>query len=230
MTFTDDLTLVLDLLVLVTVAVFYTGLTVWVSMRRDDRLRANTHLRGGATLLGLLGGLLLIIAIWGELTWPLSATTPSGSNALAAYDILFFDSLFLLAFLLIAFAVAVRQKLPTHFVGLLAAVAGIGIVFYGYRAWTLSLTLEPLETLLLFLGFGAVAVGSYPITLYLDWFVVGPTTPGVDPLPSDPLPRPRYRLMWNLLLGAFLLFVLLAGIAAIWYGYDTAWSHLASPP
>jgi uncharacterized membrane protein len=227
MTFLDDLTLVLDLLILVACVVFYTGFMVWLEMRRKDRVRAYSHLRSGAILLGSFGAILGLIALWGEFTWPLSVVV-NGTNVLAAYDLLFFDTLTMLAFLLVSFAIAVHFRLPTHFVGMLGVVIGASIVYYGYRAWTLSLTLDPLETLLLFLGFGAVAIGTYPILLYVDWFVVGPSVPGADPLPSDP--TPRYPLMWNLLIGAFLLLVVLAGVAALFYGFDSAWAHLAAPP
>jgi hypothetical protein len=51
---------------------------------------------------------------------------------------------------------------------------------------------------------------------------------GVAPLPSDSTPRSHG--MWTLFLGLFLLVVILAGIAALFYGFDTAWAHLASPP
>jgi uncharacterized membrane protein len=111
---------------------------------------------------------------------------------------------------------------------MLGVVIGFGIMYYGYRGYTLSLTEEPFETLLLFLAFGGVAVLSYPVTLFLDWFVVGPAIPGVDPLPSGP--TPRYPKMWTVLLGLFMVVVILAGIAALFYGFDTAWAHLASPP
>jgi putative membrane protein len=231
MTFIDDLALVLDLLILVAVAVFYTGFMVWLEMHRKDPLRAQSHLRMGAILLGGLGAVLGLIALWGEFTWPLNVTVPvngTPTNVLAAYDLLFFDALLMLAFLLIAFAIAVLYRLPTHMVGVLGVVIGGGIIYYGYRAWTLSLTEEPFDTLLLFLGFGAVAIGSYPISLYLDWFVVGPTTPGADPMPSDA--RPRYPILWNVLIGIFLVLVILAGVAALYYGYDTAWAHLGAPP
>jgi len=227
MTFTDDLTLVLDLLILVACTVFYTGFMVWFEMRRKDRLRAHTHLREGAIVMGSLGAVLGIIALWGEFTWPLSLPI-MGSNVLAAYDLLFFDSLLLLSFLLVSFAIAVNLRLPTHFVGMLGVVIGFGVIYYGYRGYTLSLTLEPLETLLLFLGFGGIAVLSYPVTLYLDWFVVGPIVPGADPMPSDS--TPQIPMMWNVLLGLFLVVVILAGIAALFYGFDTAWAHLAAPP
>ncbi len=227
MTFTDDLALILDLLILVAVAVFYTGFLVWLSMRRHDRARALTQLQGGALLLGGLGVILGLFALWGEFTWPLSLII-GGNNVLAAYDILFFDSLTMIAFILIAFGLAVRYHFPTHFVGVLAAISGAGILYYGYRAYTLSLTLEPLETFLMFIAFGALGILSYPATLYLDWFVVGPEYKNVDPVPSDP--TPRYPWMWTALLGLFMLVVVLAGVAVLLYGFNTAWAHLGSPP
>jgi len=30
--------------------------------------------------------------------------------------------------------------------------------------------------------------------------------------------------------GVFLVLVFLAGVAALFYGYDAAWKHLATPP
>ena len=141
---------------------------------------------------------------------------------------LFFAMLVLLGFLLVAFSLAVRLKFPTHMVGMLGAVIGLGVLFYGVRAYQLNLTKEPFETLLMYLAFGGVAIMSYPATLFVDWFVVGPSVPGADPLPSPP--TPNYPWIWRILLGLFLLAVILAGLAAVFYGIDAAWGHLASPP
>jgi putative membrane protein len=227
MTFTDDLTLVLDLLILVTVVAFYTGVMAWFEMGRNDRVRALSHLKEGTFLLGCLGGLLGIIALWGEFTWPLGLVI-GGTNVLGAYDLLFFDSLVLLAFVLVSFAIAVQLKRPTHMVGLVAGIAGGAILFYGYRAYNLSLTLDPLPTFFLFLGFGVLAIAVYPVSLYIDWFVVGPTEPSAEPLPSSPVAK--YPWMWRVFLGGFLLLVFLSGVAALYYGYNTAWAHLGAPP
>ncbi|MGA8302548.1 MAG: DUF981 family protein [Thermoplasmata archaeon] len=227
MTFTDDLTLVLDLLILVTVVTFYTGVMVWFEMRRNDHVRALSHLKEGTFLLGCLGALLGLIALWGEFTWPLGLVV-NGTNVLAAYDLLFFDSLVMLAFVLVSFAIAVQLKRPTHMVGLVAGIAGGAILFYGYRAYNLSLTLDPLPTFFLFLGFGVLAIAVYPISLYIDWFVVGPTDPGAEPVPSAQ--SPKYPWMWRVFLGGFLLLVFLAGVASLYYGYNTAWAHLGAPP
>jgi uncharacterized membrane protein len=223
MTFVDDLTLVLDLLILVTCAIFYTGAMVWFEIRRKDPVRANAHLRAGAMMIGLLGGLLGVFSVWGELAWPITGFPGAGS-----YDLFFYDVLILLSLLLIAFALAVRYRFPTHMIGMLGVIIGLGVLFYGVRAYQLSLTENPFETLLLYMAFAGVAILSYPATLFVDWFVVGPTVPGADPLPSPPMPN--YPWIWRVLLSGFMLLIVLAGVAAVFYGIDAAWAHLASPP
>lgn len=223
MTFVDDLTLILDLLILLCATIFYTGALVWFEQRRKDPLRANNSLRAGAVLIGLLGVLIGIFSVWGELDWPIT-----GFPGAQSYDLFFYDPLILLSLLLIAFAVAVRMRLPTHFVGMLSVVIGLGVLFYGVRAYQLSLTKDPLETLLMYMAFGGTAILAYPVTLFVDWFVVGPTVPGADPLPSSP--TPDYPWIWRILLGLFMAVVILAGVAAVLYGIDAAWAHLASPP
>jgi uncharacterized membrane protein len=223
MAFIDDLSIVIDLLILLCAAVFYTGALVWFEFRRKDPVRAYAHLRGGAVLIGLMGAIIGLFAVWGELTWPIS-----GFPTALSYDLFFFDVLILLSLLLIAFALMIRMRLPTHFVGMFSVVIGLGVLFYGFRAYQLNLTLDPLETLLLYMAFGAVAILVYPATLFIDWFVIGPQVPGSDPLPSPP--TPNYPWLWRVLLGLFLLAVVLAGIAAVWYGIDIVWGHLASPP
>jgi putative membrane protein len=221
MTFIDDLTLILDLLVLVTVLVFYTGFCVWFEYRRKDLDRANTHLRGGAAMLALIGGAIGIVALWGELTWPIPA-------AYGPYDLFFFDPLFLLALILVGFALAVWKGFPTHMVGIVSAVSGCGIIYYGIRGYMLGVTQDPLETLLLYLSLGAVAIAAFPATLFVDWFIVGPKNPSAAPLPSEPVPA--YPRIWYFLVGGFLVLVVLAGIASVAYGFTAAWAHLASPP
>lgn len=223
MPFIDDLGLILDLLIIVCAAVFYTGTMVWFELSRKDLVRANSHLREGSVVLGLLGGIIGAIAIWGELTWPFGFVAP-----LSSYNPFFFDPLLLLALVLVSFALAVRMHLPTHFVGMVGVIVGMCIAFYGTRGYQIGLTKDPLETFLMFLAFAAVSIGSYPATLYIDWFVVGPTVPGADPLTSQP--TPAYPRLWWILLGLFMFLVVLAGVAVVIYGIDTAWSHLSGPP
>lgn len=232
MTFIDDLSVITDLLILVPCLVFYTGFLVWLNMRKDDLPKAQASLRQGGTLLGIVGAIIGVLALWGEMTWPLNFTLPNGDNVLASYDLFFFDMLLLLAVVLISFAIAVNLRLPTHFVGMMGVVIGFGVGFYGYRGYTMSpaLTLDPLETFLLYVAFAATSILSYPATLYVDWFVTGPTNPASAPLASDPKPRAQYRMMWNVLLAIFLLAAAGAALAAVAYGFDIGWAHLAAPP
>jgi len=223
MAFIDDLTLILDLLILVTVVIFYTTLTVWFQFYRKDSVRAVSHLKEGALIIGLLGLILGFFAVWGEVTWPIT-----GFPTALSYDLFFFDVLIMLSLVLVAFAVTVRMHLPTHFVGMLGVITGLGVLFYGFRAYQLNLTLEPFQTLLMYMAFGAMAILSYPVTLFVDWFIVGPSVPGADPLPSPP--RPAYPKMWAVLIGAFMLMVFLSGLAAVLYGISSAWAHIAAPP
>ncbi len=219
MGFIDDLTLVLDLLILMAATVFYTGFFVWYHSRKMDTARAASHLREGAFIMTILGATIGVIAFWGELNWPLPG----------AYNLYFFDPLLLLAFLTVAFGLTVLFRLPSHFVGMLGVVIGLGVMYYGVRAeYYLKLTQDPIETLLLYLGFGGVAILSYPATLYVDWFVTGRQNASVTPLASAP--TPAYPRLWAILLGLFIVMVVLAGIAAAAYGLNAAWGHLENPP
>lgn len=116
-------------MIILTSAVFYTGVMVWFEVRRRDGARALSHLQFGALMIGLLGALVGIFSVWGEKTWPITGFPGAGS-----YDLFFFDVLVLLSFLLIAFALAVRLRYPTHMVGMMGVIIGLGVLFYGVRA------------------------------------------------------------------------------------------------
>lgn len=212
--FIDPLTLILDLLVLVAVAVFYTGALVWWDARRTRIEAAHASLRAGGAVLGLLGAILLAIGLWGEIAWPLPGS----------YNLLFFDSIVMLAFVLLAFAALALWGLPTSFAGIVSLVAGAGVIYYGWSGYQLGLTKSPIEMFLLYLAFGAAGILAFPATLYADMFVIGPFRSGL----GNAVPRPT--ALWTGLVGLFMLVLVLAGIAAIIFGFNTAWAHLASPP
>ena len=214
----DNLSIIVDLLIVLTVAVFYTGALVWFNFRRKDLDRAEKSLREGAWLIGFLGLLIGIFGIWAETTFPLT----EGSSAV--YNIFFFDPLVLLAFLAIAFAVLVTFRLPTHFIGFMGVIVGTGVLYYAIHGYQLGLTKDPFETLLLYCAFGALAILLYIPTLFIDWFVVGPRVPSVQPIASSP--TPAYPRMWMGLLGFFMVVVFLAGLAAVLYGFSIVWSHV----
>lgn len=211
----DNISLIVDLLILAAVTVFYTGFYVWFNFRRKDLDRAATGLRGGAFVLIMLAAVAGIVALWGELTFPL----------FGSYNVFFFDPLALFALLIGAFGLAVWFRLPTSFVGVFGVVVGCGIMLYGVRAYQLGLTSDPLETLLLYLAFGALAIGSIVPTLFVDWFIMGPKFPNVQPIASTE--TPEYPRMWTALLGAFMALTFLAGLAAMFYAFSIVWAHLA---
>ena len=77
---------------------------------------------------------------------------------------------------------------------------------------------------MMYLAFGAVAILLYIPTLFVDWFIVGPRVPSVQPIASSATPaNPR---MWTGLLGLFLAVTVFAGITAILYGFSTVWTHV----
>ncbi len=211
MAFIDNLGFELDALVLVTAVVFYTGIWIWWNQSRKRPTQAVHHLRGGAVLLGILGGFLTMLGFWGEFTWPLPAS----------YNLLFYDPTILVGILLLGFWATVWAGVPTQYVGVVGVVSGAGVIYYGARAYILSLTQEPLEMFLMYLAFGALAVLSYPATLFLDWYVT-PTDPE-----STAAPVPT---VWKLALAVFLAMAVLAGVASILMGFSTVWSHLAKAP
>ena len=211
----DNLSLVVDLLILVAVAVFYTGFMVFFNYWRKDLDRAQAALREGATLLLILAAVVGIIGLWGEMTFPL----------FGSYNTLFFDPLVMLAIMIGSFGLAVWLRLPTHFVGALGVVIGSGVIYYGARAYQLPLTQNPLETFLLYLAFGALAIGTLIPTLFVDWYIVGPKNPNVQPTASPP--TPEYPGLWTVLLSGYLGVTFLAGLAALFYGFSIAWAHLS---
>ncbi len=211
----DNISLIVDLLILATVAVFYTGFYVWFNFRRKDLDRAVTGLREGALLLVIVAFITGIIALWGEITFPLPGS----------YNVFFFDPLGLFALLIGAFGLAVWFRLPTSFVGVFGVVVGSGVILYGARAYQLHLTMDPLETFLLYVAFGALAIASLVPALFIDWFIIGPKVPNVQPIPSTE--TPAYPRMWTALLGAFMALTFLAGLAAMLYAINIVWAHLA---
>ncbi len=211
MAFIDNLGFELDSLILVTAIVFYTGVWIWWHHSRHESGPAVQHLRGGAVLLGILGGFLTLLGFWGEFTWPLPAS----------YNLLFYDPTILVGILLLGFTATVWTNVPTQYVGVVGVVAGAGVIYYGARAYLLGLTTEPLEMFLMFLAFGALGVLSYPATLFLDLYV----TPAAHGTTAAPI-----GTIWKLALAVFLAMAVLAGVAAILMGFNTVWSHLAKAP
>lgn len=166
MTFIDNLALVQVLLLLGAAILAYGGVLSWWAIRTNRPKTLRSVLRGVAVPVGALGAVTTVLALWGEMTWPFPAS-------MAGYNILFFDTLLLFGLVLLAYAVSAYLGARLQYVGLFALVAGSVTAFYGWIGYTATpaFTKEPFDTLLLYLGFGAAGVFSFPATLIVDYYL-----------------------------------------------------------
>ncbi len=259
-TFVDDLALVQVLLALVASVLAYAGVRVWWALRTNDPEGLRGVLRGAAVPMAGLGLVALVLALWGEMTWPFLS-----SDGLGGYNIFFFDPIVLLGIVLVSYAATVVLSAKLQYVGLIAFVAGAVTMFYGYTGYTASpaFTKDPLDTLLLYLAFGAAGLFALPASIVVDYFLgasdagrvpfafaigrsqrrgtglgtraVQPVVPAVDVASNaaeDRTESTTFRVpAWaQALVLLFPVFVALAGIAAFWYFGVTLPGHLGSGP
>ncbi len=259
-TFVDDLALVQVLLALVASVLAYAGVRVWWAIRTNDPQGLRSVLRGTAVPMAGLGLVALVLALWGEMTWPFLA-----SDGLGGYNIFFFDPIVLLGIVLLSYAATVVLSAKLQYVGLVAFVAGAVTMFYGYTGYTASpaFTKDPLDTLLLYLAFGAAGVFALPASIVVDYFLgtsdagrvpfafaigrpqrrstglgtraaqpIVPPVAGVPHSSEEEASSATFRFpAWaQVLVLLFPVFVALAGIAAFWYFGVTLPGHLGSGP
>jgi putative membrane protein len=226
MTFVDTLAFQLFSLAFVSGLLFYSGIVGYVTYLRYGPRRTLEHLRGQAVPLGGIGVIIAAIGLWGEIVWPLPGP----------YNILFFDPYVLLGTVLIAFAITVLFRWRTQYVGLLAAFTGLLSIYYGANAYNLGLTKEPLAMFLLYIAMGGTAVFTFPVTLWLDRYVITPVS-SPDPASGSPSSASQSIAQMTsevrVLFGLFLLFLLFAAgsaIAALWIGGGALPQHLTAAP
>ncbi len=166
--FIDDLAFVEVLIAFVAALCAYAGFLAWWAIRENDAPALRSVLRGLAVPLGGAGAVAIAVALWGEMTWPFLA-----SDGLGGYNIFFFDPLLLLGIVLLAYTVSVFANVKLQFFGLLALIAGAVVIFYGYTGFTASpaFTKDPLDTLLMYLAFGASGVATFPVTVVVDYYL-----------------------------------------------------------
>jgi len=174
MTFVDDLALVEVLIGLVAVLFCYVGVWCWYAIRTNDLKLLKDTLKSSAVPVGGVGAFTLLLAAWGEMTWPF-AVTVAGSNVLAGYNIFFLDVLSLFGIVCVAYAISAYFGRQLHQVGLLALVAGVVTAFYGYVGYNLAPSLQytkdPWDTFLLYGAFGAAALAAFPAALITDYYL-----------------------------------------------------------
>jgi len=256
--FVDDLALVEVLLVLVGAVLAYSGVRVWWAARsgRPDEVRR--VLRGTAIPIGIVGATTLVIALWGEMTWPFLT-----SDGMGGYNIFFFDPMLLCGFVLLAFAVSALLSAKMQYVGVFAMVAGAATIFYGWSGYTANpqFTKEPFDTLLLYSGFGLAGLMALPSSAAVDYYLAKAeagasawavsdsitfTSPArwgsraVQPLvppgnktedaPTVPAVVTRMPRVLQVLVLVFPVAMALAGIAALWFFGTTLPGHLGNGP
>ncbi len=185
--FIDNLALVEVLIAFVAALCAYAGLRAWWAIRQNDAHGLRAILKGAAVPLGATGVVTLAIALWGEMTWPFLT-----SDGLGGYNIFFFDPLLLLGVVLLAYAVSVYAQAKLQYFGLLALIAGAVVMFYGYTGYTATpaFTKDPLDTLLMYLAFGATGIAVFPATVVVDYYL-GAVDSGKVPFSSGRrAPRP----------------------------------------
>jgi uncharacterized membrane protein len=256
-TFIDDLALVEILLALVAAIFAYAGVLIWWAIRQNDPKGVRGVLRGVSVPLGLSGGATLLLALWGEMTWPFLA-----SDHLAGYNIFFFDPMVLLGLVLVGYSVSILLSAKLQYIGLFALISGGATAFYGWTGYTANpaFTKDPFDTLLLYTGFAAAGIFAFPATIVMDYFLgasdsgkqpfafaqsrsrssrirfgtraAQPVVPGTAPSsPASPAAESvTYTVpAWvQVILLLFPVFVGLAAIASFWYFGTTLPGHLGA--
>jgi len=168
MAFIDDLALVLVLLVFAGTVLTYLGLSGWWAMRKNDAKGLKNAMKAAAIPVGGVGVVMLLIAMWGEMTWPF----PS-SFGMAGYNIFFIDVMVIFGLVMVGFALTAYYSINFQFMGLFALVAGAITIFYAYTAYNASaaFTKDPFETYLLYLSFGVAGIAAFPAGVIVDLYL-----------------------------------------------------------
>jgi len=251
-TFIDDLALVEVLLLLIAAVLAYAGVRVFWAIRQDRPDDVRRILQGSAVPVAGLGLTTLLLALWGEMTWPFLA-----SDGLAGYNIYFFDPMVLLGVVLVGFGVAAARSLPLQYLGVAALIAGGVAAFYGWTGYTASpaFTKEPFDAFLLYGAFGLSGLLALPTSVLVDHYLAA-TARGDAPWviglrgvghgtvrrldqraaqamtspPVEPVVTRRAPAWVQIALLAFPVAMTLAAIAALWFFGTTLPGHLGAGP
>lgn len=203
MAFIDDLAMELFTLSLVgVVSVYLTG-AVYLAYRKGVK-DIEGVLKPGVYPLSILGGIITIMGIYGEMTWPLPGS----------YNILFYDPYLIIGLILIMIAVSIAMKQKLQFTGILALFSGLIAIYYGANAYMDKMTSSPIAMLGLYIAFGLTGVFTYPTTLIYDML------PGKE----------KVSKLWTVVLVIFWIGLIVSAVLAAVTAIEAVPQHLLSPP
>lgn len=166
MPFIDNLALTEALLLFAAAVMTYMGVTTWWAMVQNRPDKVRSALRGAALPLGAVGVTSVTLGLWAEMVWPYGLSMP-----MASYNIFFNDATLMLGIVLVAFAAAAYLHLRLQYVGVLAFMAGVAVLLYGWSGYGLGMTKDPFETFLLYAGFGVAGIVALPATIVTDHYL-----------------------------------------------------------
>ena len=203
MAFIDDLAMELFTLSLVGVVSIYLTGSVYIAYRRGIK-DIEEVLKPGVYPLGILGGIITIMGIYGEMTWPLPGS----------YNILFYDPYLIIGLILVIMAVSIAMKQKLQFTGILALFSGLIAIYYDANAYMDKMTSSPIAMLGLYIAFGLTGVFTYPTTLIYDML------PGKE----------KVSKLWTVVLVIFWIGLVVSAVLAALTAIEAVPQHLLSPP
>src|ERR1700729_1209085 len=95
---------------------------------RKGRKNFYDYLISAAIPLGIIGAYMVVMALWGQSTWPLPGS----------YNILFYDPLLAFGIVTLSFSLAIKAKVRLEYVGFLALMVGVMVIAYGIEGYNLG--------------------------------------------------------------------------------------------
>lgn len=160
MAFVDFLAFVEVTLLIGAALIGYVGVLAYLSMRKNDLTGVKNALKGAAIPVGSVGLIATTLGVWGEMVWPLPGS----------YNILFWDAYVLFGVVFLVLGISMAFNLKLQYAGFFALLSGGVTIAYGWNGYVAGMTKDPLDTLLLFAGFGLAAIMSFPATVLVDYY------------------------------------------------------------
>ena len=155
--------------------------------------------------MAVLGSIILILAVYGELAWPLPGS----------YNILFYDAFTILGVLVLGATASIMLREKMQNVGFLALMGGLVIIYYGISGYNLGMTAAPIALLGLYGFAGLAGIFFYPLTVLID---------------RTPIHKNKITGAWLTVIVIFAILIFLTAVLAAYIGFAAVPAHLLSPP